>query len=188
MEITLIYIISQIITVAYFGVLTLSYLLQNRMKILVTNFVAHIGQTVSMAMLNGYTGAAMSLIMTIRDLVLLIQEKRKVKGKKISERFDLMVLVITVAAVILLTIFTYNGFLSLMSVVATLITTISLWQKNVKVYKILGITAGVLWLIYNAFIMSIMGIILESILLIASIIGYIRDSKKEKNIIASEVE
>ena len=34
MEITVIYIISQIITVAYFGVLTLSYLLQNRLKYL----------------------------------------------------------------------------------------------------------------------------------------------------------
>lgn len=82
MEITFIYIVSQIITVAYFGVLTLSYLLQDRMKILITNFIAHIGQTVSMAMLNGYTGAAMSLIMTIRDLVLLIQEKKKVKAKR----------------------------------------------------------------------------------------------------------
>jgi len=160
MEVTVIYIISQIITVAYFGVLTLSYLLQNRLKILVTNFIAHVGQTISMAMLNGYTGAAMSLIMTIRDLVLLVQEKRKFKGKKVSEKFDLMVLVVTVIAVILLTVFTYNGFLSLMSVIATLITTVSLWQKNVKVYKILGIIAGILWLIYNAFIMSIMGIIL----------------------------
>lgn len=186
MEITVIYIISQIITVAYFGILTLSYLLQNRLKILVTNFIAHVGQTISMAMLNGYTGAAMSLIMTIRDLVLLVQEKRKIKGKKVSEKFDLMVLVVTVISVILLTVFTYNGFLSLMSVIATLITTVSLWQKNVKVYKILGIIAGILWLIYNAFIMSIMGIILESILLIASIIGYIRDSKKEKHM--SEVK
>ena len=182
MEITVIYIISQIITVAYFGVLTLSYLLQNRLKILVTNFIAHIGQTISMAMLNGYTGAAMSLIMTIRDLVLLVQEKRKIKGRKVSEKFDLIVLVVTVIVVI----FTYNGFLSLMSVIATLITTVSLWQKNVKTYKILGIIANILWLIYNTFIMSIMGVVLESILLIASIIGYIKDSKNEKNI--SEVE
>ena len=186
MEITVIYIISQIITVAYFGVLTLSYLLQNRLKILVTNFIAHIGQTISMAMLNGYTGAAMSLIMTIRDLVLLVQEKRKIKGRKVSEKFDLIVLVVTVIVVIFLTVFTYNGFLSLMSVIATLITTVSFWQKNVKTYKILGIRANILWLIYNTFIMSIMGVVLESILLIASIIGYIKDSKNEKNI--SEVE
>lgn len=182
MEITLIYIISQIITIAYFGVLILSYLLQDRMKILITNFIAHIGQTTAMAMLNGYTGAAMSLIMTVRDLVLLMQEKKKAKGKKVSERFDLIVLIVTVIAVILLTVFTYNGPLSLLSVIATLVTTFALWQKNVKMYKILGIVAGILWLAYNIVLMSIMGIILESALLIASTIGYIRDSKKEKNI------
>lgn len=182
MSITLIYVISQIITVAYFSVLILSYLLQSRMKILICNFIAHIGQTTAMALLNGYTGAAMSLIMMIRDLVLLVQEKRKLKGKKISEKFDLIFLIVTVIAIILLTVFTYNGPLSLLSVMATLVTTFALWQKNVKMYKILGIVAGVLWLAYNVFVMSIMGIILESSLLIASTIGYIRDSRKEKNI------
>lgn len=180
MEITLIYIISQVITVAYFAILSLSYLLKDRTKILTANFVAHIGQTTAMAMLNGYTGAAMSVIMMLRDLTLLIQEKQKEKGKEISKKADLAILIVTVLLMIILTIFTYNGVLSLLSVVATLITTYSLWQKNVKAYKLLGLIAGILWLAYNIFIMSIMGIILESILVICSIIGYIKDVKKEK--------
>lgn len=180
MEITLIYIISQVITVAYFAILSLSYLLKDRTKILTANFMAHIGQTTAMAMLNGYTGAAMSVIMMLRDLTLLIQEKQKEKGKEISKKADLAILIVTVLLMIILTIFTYNGPLSLLSVIATLITTYSLWQKNVKAYKVLGMMAGILWLSYNIFIMSIMGIILESILVICSIIGYIKDVKKEK--------
>lgn len=180
MEITLIYIISQVITVAYFAILNLSYLLKDRTKILTANFVAHIGQTVAMALLNGYTGAAMSVIMMLRDLTLLIQEKRKEKGKEVSKKADLAILIITVVLMIILTIFTYNGPLSLLSVIATLVTTFSLWQKNVKMYKVLGMIAGVLWLAYNIFIMSIMGIILESTLIISSLIGYIKDVKKEK--------
>lgn len=180
MKITLIYIISQVITVAYYGILSSSYLLKDRTKILTANFVAHIGQASAMAMLNGYTGAAMSVIMMLRDLTLLIQEKQKEKGKEISKKADLTILIVTVLLMIILTIFTYNGLLSLLSVVATLITTYSLWQKNVKAYKLLGLIAGILWLAYNIFIMSIMGIILESILVICSIIGYIKDVKKEK--------
>lgn len=180
MEITLIYIISQVITVAYFAILSLSYLLKNRTKILTANFVAHIGQTTAMAMLNGYTGAAMSVIMMLRDLTLLIQEKQKEKGKEVSKKADLAILIITVVLMIILTIFTYNGPLSLLSVIATLVTTFSLWQKNVKMYKVLGMIAGVLWLAYNIFIMSIMGIVLELILVTCSIIGYIKDVKKEK--------
>ncbi len=178
MEITFIYIISQIITVAYYAILSLSYLLKDRRKILTANFVAHIGQTTAMAMLNGYTGAAMSVIMMLRDLTLLIQESKKLKGKEVNKKIDLIILVVTVVLIVALTIFTYNGLLSLLSVIATLVTTYSLWQKNVKAYKILGLIAGILWLLYNIFIMSIMGIILESILILCSIIGYIKDVKK----------
>lgn len=177
MRLHIIYIISQIITVLYFAILSLSYLLKNRKKILIANFVAHIGQTTAMAMLNGYTGAAMSVIMMLRDLTLLIQEDKKSKGKDINKKLDLVILIITVLLIVVLTIFTYNGPLSLLSVVATLITTFALWQKDIKTYKILGIIAGILWLSYNIFIFSIMGIVLETTLIVSSIIGYIKDIK-----------
>jgi len=181
MEITLIYIISQIVTVSYFAILSSSYLLKNRTKILIANFIAHIGQTTAMAMLNGYTGAAMSVIMMLRDLTLLMQEIKKSKGKEINKKLDLIILIITVILIVTLTIFTYNGPLSLLSVVATLITTFALWQKDVKKYKLLGVIAGILWLAYNIFIVSIMGIILELTLVICSIIGYIKDIRKKEN-------
>lgn len=174
MEITSIYIVSQIITILYFAILSLSYLLKDRNKILIANFVAHIGQTIAMAMLNGYTGAAMSIIMIFRDLTLIIQEAKKAKGKEINKKVDILILIITILLIVVLTIFTYNGPLSLLSVIATLVTTFALWQKDVKVYKLLGIIAGILWLAYNIFIFSIMGIILESILLICSIVGYFK--------------
>jgi len=180
MEITLIYIVSQIITVAYFTILGLSYLLKDRKKILAANFVAHIGQASAMAMLNGYTGSAMAVIMTLRDLTILMQEVKKSKGKDISKKLDLIILVMTVVLIIALTVFTYNGPLSLLSVGATLITTFAVWQKDVKRYKLLGLIAGILWIFYNIFIKSIMGIILELILVVCSIIGYIKDVKKDK--------
>ena len=132
-----------------------------------------------MAMLNGYTGAAMSIIMMLRDLTLLIQETKKSKSKDINKKLDLVILIITILLIVVLTIFTYNGPLSLLSVVATLVTTFALWQKDVKTYKILGLIAGILWLAYNIFIISIMGIILELVLVICSTVGYIKDRNLE---------
>lgn len=174
-----VYIISQIITIAYYAILSFGYLLKDRKRILTANFVAHIGQTTAMAMLSGYTGAAMALIMMFRDLVFLVQETKKSKGKEINKSFDLGIFIVTVILIIMLTVFTYNGPLSLLSVIATLIGTFALWQKNVKTYKMLGVVVGLFWLSYNIFIMSIMGIILETILGICSIVGYIRDKKRE---------
>lgn len=177
MELTGIYIISQIITIIYYGLLSFSYLLKDRKKILIANFIAHIGQTIAMALLNGYTGAAMSLIMMMRDLTLVFEENNKKKGKEINKNVDLIILIITFVLIIILTIFTYNGLLSLLSVIATLVTTFALWQKDVKRYKLLGIIAGLLWLLYNFVIFSIMGIILETILVVCSVIGFIKDRK-----------
>lgn len=176
----MVYIISQIITVGYFAILTKSYLMKDRMKILIANFIAHIGQGISMLMLAGETGVAMSFIMAVRDVIYIVQELQVAKGKSVGKKFDFIVLIITILLIVLLTIPAYDGKLSLLSVIATLITTLSLWQKDVKVYKLLGIIASTLWLFYNAFIFSIMGVILEIVLLVASIKGYIDDVKLEK--------
>lgn len=180
MEITNIYIVSQVITIIYYAILSSSYLLKGRKKILIANFIAHIGQTTAMMMLSGYTGASMAVIMMLRDLTFLGIESQKSREKDIDKRLDLIILIITVVLIVTLTIFTYNGPLSLLSVIATLVTTFALWQKNVETYKILGLVGGILWLAYNVFIKSIMGIFLESILSICSIVGYIRDRKTKQ--------
>ena len=55
-----------------------------------------------------------------------------------------------------------------------------MWQKKTNVYKLLGIIVGFLWIWYNIYIMSVVGIILETILLICSTTGYLLEiSKKE---------
>lgn len=178
MKMEFIYIISQIITILYFLILSFSYLLKDRKKILFLNFIAHIGQTTAMALLNGYTGSCMALIMTIRDLVFLGEEQIKTKDKKTNSKFNFIVFIITIILIILLTIISYNGLTSLLSVIATFLSTIGLWQKNSKVYKIIGFIVGILWLLYNVSIMSIMGIILETILILATVSGFIREKRK----------
>lgn len=172
MEITMVYVISQIITIVYYAVLSISYLLKDRVKILLANFFSHLGQTIAYVLQNGYTGAAMACIMMVRDLVFVFTE-RKIDNKKIN----LIIFLISTLSIMVLTIFTYNGPLSLLSVIAALISTFALWQTNVKLYKILGMIGALFWLSYNIYIMSIMGIILETILTIFTIIGNIKDRK-----------
>lgn len=96
--ITPVYIISQIITVIYVALLNSSYFLKEKIKILIANLLAHIGQTIAMVLLNSYTGATMAFIITI-------------------------ILILTLSK------FTYNGYLSLLSVAVTLVLTYGLWQK-----------------------------------------------------------
>ena len=66
---------------------------------------------------------------------------------------------------------------------ASIIYTFSVWQKNVKVYKILGIISGLVNIVYFSFIGSIFGIILETIVCLITIVFtvlYIVNERKEK--------
>ena len=124
--------------------------------------------------LSAYTGIAMMIISILRNLLFLYNEKRNGKSKKIT-RDDIYTLIFIYLLTIIFTIFTYNGFLSLMCVFATMIYTYSVWQKSTKMYKYFGILVSICWLIYNIYIRSLFGIVFEFILLCAVIIGIIKD-------------
>ena len=67
-----------------------------------------------------------------------------------------------------------------MSVFGTMLYTYSVWQKKTSIYKMFGIPVGIVWTIYNIYIASIFGTILEVLLLISAIIGIVRDNKEKE--------
>ena len=175
MEFTAAYIISQILTLILYSFLGISYLQKNRNKVLILNIIVDILHIVAMCLLKGYSGAAMGLVSLYRDIFLLIYSR-----KKNSKNRDIFILITSVILIIIFSFVTYNGIFSMLSIVATLITTFAIWQKNVKYYKFFGIISSLLWILYNVFVFSVVGIVLESIILIFSIIGYIKEIKTKK--------
>lgn len=114
----------------------------------------------------------------VRNIIFLLDEKKNGKSDTISKK-DIIILAILYIVSITFAIFTYDGFLSLFSVFATMLYTYSVWQKKTKVYKLLGIPIGILWVLYNIYVKSIFGVILEGILLIGVIGGYVLEAKKK---------
>ena len=175
MEVTATYIISQILTLILYSFLGISYLQKNRNKVLILNIIVDILHIVAMFLLKGYSGAAMGLVSLYRDIFLLIYSR-----KKNSKNRDIFILITSVILIIIFSFVTYNGTFSMLSIVATLITTFAIWQKNVKYYKFFGIISSLLWILYNVFVFSVVGIVLESIIFIFSTIGYIKEIKTKK--------
>ena len=161
MEVTATYIISQILTLILYSFLGISYLQKNRNKVLILNIIVDILHIVAMFLLKGYSGAAMGLVSLYRDIFLLIYSR-----KKNSKNRDIFILITSVILIIISSFVTYNGIFSMLSIVATLITTFAIWQKNVKYYKFFGIISSLLWILYNVFVFSVVGIVLESIIFI----------------------
>ena len=177
-EWTFAYLASQILTIIIYICLCSTYFLKSRKKILNLNAIAHIIQAIAFLLLGGLTGAAMNAILLVRDLILVTGEKNNQKTDKISKR-DITVLSCFILLILVMTIFTYDGWESLLSVIATIISTFSVCQKSTKIYKLLGIPVSGAWLGYHISLKSIFAIILESILLISTIWGYILDKSKK---------
>lgn len=172
------YLTSQILIIIVYILICITYFCKNRKKILIVNIFAHIFQALSFLLLNGLTGVSMNIVYVIRDSFFMIDEKNR-KSKVLNKR-DYFILLILILIITIFTIFTYNGWPSLLSVAATTISTIAIWQKNTKYYKLLGIPVSLAWLGYDIYLKSFFAIILESILLIVTIIGYLKEVKTKK--------
>ena len=177
---TITYILSQIFIIINYIFLVMTYQSKNRKNILIFNFVALIASALSYMFLSAYSGLAMTIVAIIRNIIFIIDEKKNGKSEK-NQTKDYIILAILYIISIISGILTYNGILSMMSVIATMLYTYSVWQKSTKIYKILGIPVGIIWIIYNIYIFSVFGIILETILAISAVIGYIKERRNGKS-------
>ena len=179
MEFTPTYIASQVATIIMYVLLAITYYAKNRKTVLTISFLSLIANIIAYVLLRAWTGMAMCVFALFRNIWFLIDEAKNGKKETISKR-DIWTLVFLYVLIIVATVPAFEGFLSLLSVFATSIYTYSVWQKKTLVYKFCGIPVGILWILYNIYVQSLFGIILESILLICSITGYILEAKKKK--------
>ena len=178
------YILSQIFIIISYALVAMTYVSKSRKAILAYNLIGLIASGLSYTFLSAWTGLAMAGVAMLRNIIFLIQNKKD-KSEKITW-VDWLILGVLVAVSVVSAVFTYDGFLSLLSVFATMLYTLSVWQKNTKVYKFMGIPVSLLWIAYQIFIRSLFGILLEAALFVVEIIGIIKASKKPQQTQISE--
>lgn len=176
------YILSQVFVAICYVLLGITYFVKNRKLILVYSFASIIANAIAFFLLGAWSALAMCGVAILRNIIFLIQNHKE-KSEKIGKAdwiiFSILILISGVSAY-----FTYQGILSMLSVVATVGYMVSIWQKNIKVYKTMGIFISVVWIIYYVFIKSWVSIGFEGVLLITEIIGTIRAFSKPKEEVA----
>lgn len=178
MQITTQYIMSQIITIIAYTCLALTYCSKKRRIILALSFSSNFLNACAYFLLDAYTSSAMCAISILRDIIFIIDERINGKSDKITKK-DIFILVGVYSVSLISIIMTYNGILSLLYTVASMLYTYSIWQKNNKIYKFMGIPCSILVILDCIYIKSISGLLLQSIVLIFSIIG-IYKSRNDK--------
>lgn len=184
MEITWTYIWSQILTVVEYGLLGATYFAKKRKLVVVLDTFSMLAGILAYILLGADLGLAMSVVILLANFYYIwdewyekIESKRRRKRKLIFgyQIRDYAALGLVLVAIAVLAVWTYDGTPSLLSVAATVIYEISIWQSSTKVYKFLGIPVALCWMLYNGFIFSVAGIVAEGIIFLAAVAGYLRD-------------
>lgn len=173
MTITWTYVWSQIFTLIEYGLLGATYFAKRRKLVVILDTISMAAGIVAYILLGADLGLAMSAVILVANFYYLYDEGRRGKNHKLKLR-DYVFLALVLTVIFGLVVWTYDGPLSLLSVVATVLYEVSIWQNNVRVYKFLGIPVALCWMLYNVFIFSVAGILSEGIIFLAAVIGYLR--------------
>ena len=181
MVLTTQYIASQIVIIFVYIFLSSTYCLKNRKAILACSFISNFLNAIAFILLNAYTSAAMCAISIFRDILFIIDQKINGKSDKIAKK-DIALLAVIYGISAVSIILTYKGPLSLLYACGSMLYTFSIWQKNTKLYRFLGIPVTLIVICDSINIKSVFGVILQCVVLITSIRGYIVHSKTVETI------
>ena len=121
--------------------------------------------------LQAYTGCLMNLICVLRNILFKKYDKKQV---------PIYLLIFIVFIMLILSLFAYNGSISLFPCIACILYTISIWQSNLKVTRIVEVISCSLYIIYNIKVLAYVGLVSTMIELISALIAIYRfDIKKD---------
>jgi len=184
------YILSQIFVCLCYVFLGLTYVTKKRNWILYFCLIALAFNGAHYLLLKKWAGFGVVCVAVIRNILFLVQQKIKALDKYIID--DWIILIFLLIISIMFAFFTYKSPFDLFTIAASIIYTISVWQRNIKAYKILGIISSLLNIIYVVYIRSLFAIILESVfciaLIVVLIIYIINENKEKKNKLQTEID
>lgn len=122
-------------------------------------------------LLGAYSGCITKLLAIFRDYFIILKEKH-------SKLSNILYLFIFIMLYVVASIFTYNGILSILPLLAALIYIIFIWNGNEIIIKKVAFFCYFLWLVYNIFVFSIAGIVSNIIAIISTFVAIINIKKK----------
>jgi hypothetical protein len=170
------YLLSQILVFIATIFIGATYLVKDKKTITLLCVIYCIFYAGHYLLLGAFTGFIMTVISAFRNILFY---KNAVEKKDNS--FGILFLFIFIA--IVSGIFTFQDYFSIISIVASCISTYSIWQKDNKKYRLFAIPVSCCFIIYGVHINSIISIITETILLLIEILGviiYLLNNFKER--------
>ncbi|MBE5821104.1 MAG: YgjV family protein [Clostridiales bacterium] len=164
--------------IGFIGLVFLVTSLQNNKKGIVLFFqiFANLFYGLQYILLNSLSAGLMSLVSLIRCIIFFYYEKKK------NTTTPKVLFSILILCIVLIGIFTYTNISSLIPIIATILYTYAIWQKDLRIFRILTCLIACLWIIFN-FNVGAYVILIGSIFeLISGLIAIYRFDIKKKDI------
>jgi len=164
-------VLARIFGIAGIAATVIIYQQRGRSKLLGYKLLSDIIWLLHYAFLGAYSGAAISVIAIIRELVFL--KRDQCKWAKNPIWLYLFLGISALSAVI-----TWKGALSLLPMIASMIAVISFWIGKPRLSRVLSVPTAVCMLIYDFLSGSVEGCANELLTLCSSAYGYYRFDRK----------
>ena len=154
---------------ALFAILfwVISILLKNKKNILLMQVIANGIYGIEYLLLGAFSAASMNFLSFLRLLVYYFYALLNIKMPK-------WILFVFIALVLLFGIITYDGLISLLPIIITVLYTYAFWQNNLNVARIIYIVAAIIWIYYNYEVGAYVGIIGNALEIITGLISLIK--------------
>lgn len=136
-------------------------------QILLMQTISFLFKSVHYYLLGGISGFVTSFISMLRNLIFY----------RIKENYIFTIIFILIYIVI--GIVTYNSFYSFLPAIATIVYTLIINYDNPKYLRLGMLFTSITWLIYNVYIISYSGIIIQIIMIVTNIFAILKLDKKK---------
>ena len=144
-----------------------SYQIKSNKTLCLCQMIGCIIFCVQFFIMGEYTGAVSLIINIIRNLLLV----KRAEWKWVDRRSTMLAILALLAA---MTIYTWNGIISLLPFVMVAVTTIGYWSNNAQKIRLSQFIGSPCVLLYDVLIRSWGGVLNETITLVSIIISVIR--------------
>jgi len=134
--------------------------------ILLFQSLASVTFAVHFLLLGAYTGAAMNLLGTIRNMIFYNRESKWANNKYLLYVFMFMYIIVG--------IITYKNYFSILSIIGMLLSTVGFWIKNTKYTRRISLTSSPCFFVYNFANWSIAGVITEIFVMLSLVVAMVR--------------
>lgn len=160
-----------IFSILAFITLIISICIKDRKKSLCVQSLNCLFEAIYNFIISAFTGAFLSIINLIRSFLFI-------NKKKFSKRVYLIMLIVFESIIIINCLYTWQGFISLLPTIGSIIRTYCLWQSNMKLVRISGITTGLLYGSYYIYYSSWFMVLGDVVLLVTGIYVLLKNDIK----------